>query len=123
VIERAFKRGDVLLIEFRHSDLTGVTVRPVVVVSNDRHNAADPDLVCLMISSRARKARPGDFVLRKSDPDFQQTGLWADSVLRISRLQALERTLVLRYLGRVSERVLNEVSKRLAQLLELPVTA
>lgn len=120
---RSIKRGDILLIEFPHSDLRGTAVRPALVLSNDQHNAANADLVCLMISSQVGKARADDLVLSSTDPDFQQTGLRYDSVFRVSRLQALEKTIVQRYLGRASDRVLGEVGKGVAKLLELETTS
>lgn len=115
------KRGDILLIRFPFSDLSTNAVRPTLVLSNDQHNASDPDVVCLMISSQAEKARPSDFVLRSTDSDFRQSGLHADSVFRVSRLATLEATLAKRRLGTASDRVLGEVVTRLARLLDMPV--
>ena len=113
------KRGDILLVVYPFTDLSAKAVRPALVLSNDQHNASDPDLVCLMISSQAHKARPADFVLRATDPDFRQSGLRLDSVFRISRLATLETALAQRRLGTASDRVLSEVSKRLVELLGL----
>ena len=117
------KRGDILLVTFPFSDLTSRQVRPALVLSNDRHNTTDPDLVCLMITSQARKARSGDFVLHKADPDFGQAGLRYDSVFRVSRLASLDATLAQKRLGTASDRILNKVGRKLGELLELPASS
>jgi len=119
VSARKIRRGDVLLVKFPFSDLSSIAVRPAVVLSNDKHNASDPDLVCLMITSQAHKARPDDFVLRQEDADFSRSGLRSDSVFRTSRLAALDARLVQRRLGTASERILTEVCGRLVRLLNL----
>ncbi|MBN1919494.1 MAG: type II toxin-antitoxin system PemK/MazF family toxin [Verrucomicrobia bacterium] len=113
------RRGEVVLVCFPFSDLSSNAVRPALVLSSDGHNASDPDVVCLMISSQARKARTSDFVLHQADADFRQSGLQVDSVFRICRLAALDRGLLRRRLGKASDRILEEVATRLLELLQL----
>ena len=72
-----------------------------------------------MISSQVDKAHDDDLVLSSSDPDFRQSGLRCDSVFRVSRLQALEKSIARRYLGKASDRVLAGVGKGVAKLLQL----
>ncbi len=113
------KRGDVVLIEFPHSDMAESTVRPALVISGDEHNASDPDVVCVMISSQVDKAREGDIVLTSKDAEFKPSGLRLDSVFRVSRIQALEKSIVQGRLGRVSDDFLATIGKAIAELLKL----
>jgi len=116
------RRGDIVLIEFPHSDMKGTAVRPALVISTDSHNTTDADVVCLMISSQVDKARPGDIVLTSKDPGFSESGLHYDSAFRVSRLQALEQTMVRRRLGRVSDDLLARIGDGVAKLLGLGTT-
>jgi mRNA-degrading endonuclease toxin of MazEF toxin-antitoxin module len=115
----AIRRGDIVLTEFRHSNLEGVAVRPALVISNDEHNAVDIDVVCLMISSQVDKAREGDIVLTPEDAEFKASGLNRASVFRVPRIQALEKTLVVKRLGHVSEGFLAKIGKAITALLNL----
>jgi mRNA interferase MazF len=113
------RRGDIVLIEFPHSNMAQTVVRPALVISNDEHNASDPDVVCVMISSQVDKAREDDIVLTSTDADFRPSGLHVDSVFRVSRIQALERSIVRKRLGHVSDDFLAEIGKAIAGLLKL----
>jgi mRNA interferase MazF len=119
VSDGTIKRGDVVLIEFPHSNMAESAVRPALVISSDEHNAGDSDVVCVMISSQVDKAREGDIVLTSKDGDFKPSGLRLDSVFRVSRIQALEKSLVKKRLGHVSDDFLATVGKPIARLLKL----
>ncbi|MDZ7361513.1 MAG: type II toxin-antitoxin system PemK/MazF family toxin [candidate division KSB1 bacterium] len=48
----AYKQGQIVLVPFPYSDLSGSKKRPVLVVSNDVYNASFPDIVVAVITSR-----------------------------------------------------------------------
>jgi mRNA interferase MazF len=119
VSDGTIRRGDIVLIEFPYSNMAGAAVRPALVISNDAHNARNPDIVCVMISSQVDNARDDDIVLTAKDEGFRRSGLRVDSVFRVSRIQALERSIVRRRLGHVSDDFLVAVGKAISGLLNL----
>lgn len=90
-------RGLIVYAPFVFSNLEGQKMRPACILSTAAFNAG-PDLVVAMVTSRRRlvdKPGLGDVVLR----DWQQVGLRLPSVLRVGRVQGIERRLVTLRLG------------------------
>ena len=110
-------RGDIVLVPFPFTDLTGRKVRPAVVVSPDPQGA---DVVIVFISSASATAlAPTDWALPASQRDFAQTGLKVSSVFKCGKLLTLHRSLILRRLGRVSPAIQRELDARLKRAIGL----
>ena len=90
-------RGDVILVPFPFTDLSGQKVRPALIICP---NPVGNDVLLAFISS-VIPATPEatDHVLDTTRPAFPQTGLKAVSVFRMSKLATLHRSLILRRLG------------------------
>ena len=92
----AFQRGDVVLIPFPFTDLSAKRVRPAIVVSVPEHSL------------------PTDYALQ----DWQFAGLLRPFVVRV-KLATINASLVQFRTGRLSDRDLEEVDKRLRLALVL----
>jgi mRNA interferase MazF len=94
-----FARGEVVLTRFPFTDLTGAALRPAVVVSRGQ---IGQDLVLAAISSVVRDTLvPADCRIESSHREFPLTGLRVTSVIRIHKLATVERSVVIRRLGRL----------------------
>ena len=111
-------RGDVVLVPFPFTDLTAEKLRPVVVVSAEPQEF---DIVIAFISSIVPSGElpVGDFLLAPNHPDFSQTGLKKASVFKMKKLLAIERTKIIRRLGKVSPAIQKELDRRLKEALGL----
>ena len=80
--------------------------RPVVVVQgNPLNRSRVPTVVCVPLTSNLRWAdAPGNVLLRA-----RSTGLPKDSVANVSQIVAIDRTLLSRHVGRLSQRQLDLV--------------
>src|SRR5437879_2855383 len=91
-------RGDIVLVLFPFTDLTAVKARPAVVVGRVRGD----DVSLAFITSQVNNVDPNsDCLLEPSTPGFAASGLKAPSVIRLSKLVTLHRSLVRRKIGRV----------------------
>lgn len=109
------RRGEVVLVPFPFADLTSAKVRPALVVSGALYQRSEPDVIVAAITSNvAANQGPTDYTLQ----DWRQAGLLARSVVKVS-LATLEPSLVRHQLGRLSDRDLQAVEKRLRLALEL----
>ncbi len=103
------KRGDIVLVPFPFTDLLNEKVRPAVVISVKN----DVDVSVAFISSVIpEKPTEVDFVLSESHPDFSMTGLRKISVFRMSKVLTLERSKILRRLGKASSSIQKELDMR-----------
>lgn len=101
---RSLNQGDVVLVNWPFTDLSGAKLRPAVVVSNNDHNREDADIVLVAVSSNVTRASHCDLALRDKDPGFSASGLKQSSTLRCSKLFTAEAgRLIRRRLGRLTE--------------------
>ena len=114
------KRGDVVLVPFPFTDLTAEKLRPAVIVSPDPQEL---DVVIAFISSivPSKEMAETDFLLIPDHPDFAKTGLKKSSVFKMKKLLTIDRTKLVRRLGRVSPPIQDELDRRLRNALGLHV--
>lgn len=114
----ALQRGDIILVPFPFTDLSTEKLRPAVIVYVDQQKT---DFIIAFISS---VVSPGelsetDYLLRQDNTDFAQTGLKKASTFRMSKLLTIERTKIIRRLGRVSPAIQKELDIRLRRAMGL----
>ena len=113
----ALAQGDVVLVPFPFSDLSGNKVRPALIISPGQ---IGEDVVLMAISSVVRGTlAPTDLVVPDIHPEFAMTGLQRASVLRAHKLFTVERTLITRRIGRIGPQLQLEVSNLLRVVLSL----
>lgn len=92
-------------------------MRPALVVSQGQMGQ---DLVLAGISSVVRgDVAPADYRLDASHAEFPHTGLRVTSVLRLHKLATVERSVVVRRLGRIGPQVQGQVDRILKTVLGL----
>jgi mRNA interferase MazF len=116
--EVVLRRGDVVLVPFPFTDLSAEKLRPAVITSADPQKA---DIIIAFISS---VVSPGelsetDYLLRRDNPNFPQTGLKKASTFRMKKLLTIERSKIIRRLGTVSPAIQKELDVRLRQAVGL----
>ena len=116
--QAVLKRGDVVLVPFPFTDLTAEKLRPAVIVSVDPQRI---DVIIAFISSvvSPEDLAETDYVLRQDDADFLKTGLKKTSTFRMRKLLTIERSRIIRRLGRVSPAIQKELDKRLRRAVGL----
>lgn len=100
-------RGDVVLTRFPFTDLSGASLRPALVVSRGQ---IGQDIVLAGISSVVRGAlAPTDCTVEMEHSEFPLTGLRVTSVIRTHKLATVERSVIVRRLGRLGPQLQAEV--------------
>lgn len=114
-----YKRGDVVLVPFPFTDLTGVRQRPAVVVSAEWFNDTHADVALAAITSQIPATLGPDEILIAGS-DRALTGLPRNSILRVVKLFALDRSLVRRQLGTLPSGLIAALNGKLSLALSLP---
>lgn len=113
---RRYQRGDIVLVPFPFTDLSGGKPRPALVMSDDAYNRASRDLILMQITGNVQgPARVGDHRIN----EWGQAGLLAPSVAR-AKLVTLESTTVRRQLGQMPARDMAAIEANLRVVLRLP---
>ncbi len=105
------RKGDIILVPFPFTDLTGSKERPALVLATDEW-----DVMVAFVSSRIKHINLFDIVL---EPD-SQNGLKRPSRLRLNKISTVERKLVLGELGKLSTEKMEEADRKLKSVLGLP---
>jgi len=108
----SFEPGEILLIAFPFSDLTRAKRRPVLVLSNKTHNDASGDFVCCGITSNLENKKYSILLDRK---DVLDGSIPKTSRVKFSKIFTLEKSLVVKKIGRVRGEKFDQVRKALSE--------
>jgi len=104
------KKGDVVLIKFPFTDLSGNKLRPALVLFESGN-----DLIAAFITSVLSVKLTGDISLIRND----ENGLKKDSVLKLSKLATLSKDLVAGRIGFFNAEELKEVNRGLRVIFNI----
>jgi len=110
----SFRQGDVLLVPYPFTDLSGSKQRPAVVVSGGAYNQTHPDVILAPITSQVMRAPDETGVA-----DWHSAGLLKPSVVK-PILSSFDVRLVRRKLGALADSDLAQVRALFARILDLP---
>jgi len=108
-----FVKGDVVVIPFPFSDLSGSKRRPALVVA-DLHG--DDVILCQITST----ARDDDYAIPLGTADFASGILPTKSVVRPNKIFTADQHLVLYLSGRLKPEKMKEVTAKIVQILSEP---
>lgn len=110
-----FSRGQVVVVPFPFTDLSGVKRRPALVVSSEEYNQRTGDVIIAQITSRVNSPqRPGDYNVK----DWKGAGLLAPSLIR-ARMTTLHSSILVRVLGQMPAAEMHAVNRALESALSL----
>lgn len=95
-----YKRGDVILVLFPHSNLSTVKTRPALVVQADNLKTGLPQVIIVMITSKIfRVNHTSRVAFFLSTPEGQESGLLSDSVVMTDNLATIFESEIDRKIG------------------------
>ena len=110
----SYRRGDVVLVPFPFTDLRSAKQRPALVVSADAFNSTRDDVLVAAITSQIPPQLAADEFMIPAG-DLASCGLPKPSILRLTKLVALHRQLIVKRVGALSAATLNQVLALLRQ--------
>lgn len=103
-------KGDIVLIPFPFTDLSGSKNRPAVILIN-----SEKDVTVSFITSQLKWEAPYDIVLQPSP----ENGLKRESLLKLAKIATLDKEILIGRLGSLSRNELVQMNQKLIQLLKL----
>ena len=104
------KKGDIVLVPFPFTDLSGNKNRPALVLVNN-----ESDITVVFISTQIHWKEESDILLHPN----QINGLKKESLLRLSKIATLDKYLILGRLGEISENEIVDLNTRLKILFKI----
>lgn len=99
-------KGDIILVPFPFTDLSGLKNRPALVLL-----ASAFDVTVAFISTQTKGSSPFDLLVHPTT----ENGLKKDSIVRVSKIATLDKEIVLGRLGRLSTNDLTSIDLKLIQ--------
>jgi len=104
------KKGDIILVPFPFTDLSGSKLRPALVLTDE-----GDDVIAAFISTILKEKFNSDFLVKKSG----KNSLKKDSLLKLNKLATLSHDLIKGKIGELSTEELKEIDKKLLELFNL----
>lgn len=112
-----YKRGDVVLVLFPHSDLRTAKPRPALIVQDDDLQTGLSQVVVAMITSKLFRANhPSRVLVTLFTSAGRQSGLLTDSVVMTDNLATITEIAIDRIIGTLA---MTDVDKALRHTLGL----
>lgn len=113
-----YKQGEIVLVPFPYSDLSGAKRRPVLIVSNDAYNASFPDVVVVVVTSKVAKIDAYSLTFDSTDLEIGQ--LPEASLIRAHKLFTIDQSRIVKRFSFLSAAKLRETLLLLRQLFDHP---
>lgn len=104
------KKGDIILIPFPFTDLTGDKNRPALVLVDRKL-----DVTVAFISTQLKWQEETDVLLKPSE----ENGLKKDSLIRFSKLGTIDKELAIGRLGQVDNNTIQAVNRNLKKIFQM----
>jgi mRNA interferase MazF len=106
-----FVKGDVVIIPFPFSDLTGVKRRPAFVVAD----LPGDDIILCQITSAARS---DPLALALANNDFILGSIPVESYIRPNKIFTADKNIILKSIGHLSDKKTDEVIKAIVSIVQ-----
>ena len=103
-------KGDIVLIPFPFTDLSGIKMRPALILVS-----GELDITVSFITTQLKWEEPFDVKIEPTDSN----GLKRISLIRLSKLATLDKGLALGKLGHLSQDEITKINNRLIALFNL----
>jgi len=111
-MSEGLRQGDVVLVPFPFTDLSGVKTRPAVVVSNDTFRGEDV-ILCAVTSQKA-----GVQEVEITDVDLAVGRLPVVSYVRYGKVVSMKRNSNMRVVAKIGNKKFAEIINGLMKLVE-----
>lgn len=111
-----YKQGEIVLVPFPYSDLSGSKLRPVLVVSNNDYDSSFPDIIVAVITSKTSK--PDNYSIPLLAGDLELGFLPDASLIRIHKLFTIEKSRIVKRFSFVKMKKLDETLTLLGKLFQ-----
>lgn len=105
-----FNRGDIVLVPFPFSDLSNVKRRPVLILSEGECS----NLITCGITSNL-KNKQSSILIEKSN--LSEGAVPVKSLIKVDKLFTLEKSIVIKKIGRVNKEIFDKVKKEFIKLI------
>ncbi len=111
-------RYKIFLAPFPFGDLKTKKYRPVLSLTEPQGEHEELTLAYITTNIEGNRLK-SDVLIKKSDKDFERSGLKANSLIKINKLLTLPKKMIVGQLGSLSVKKSQEVKNKIKELFSL----
>lgn len=108
------KQRDIILIPIPFTDLASQKRRPAVIISSDKYNESNEDIVVVALTSNIE---PRNFTIILTTDDLEEGALKVRSMIRVDKIYTLNKSIVLKTFGRIKPTIFLKIRESLLKLM------
>jgi len=109
-----YEQGEIVIVPFPFSDLSGIKQRPVLILSKDIDNKISDDIITCGITSNLKNIKYSVFIENK---DLEAGEIPTKSRIKIDKLFTLNKNIVKKRVAKINEAVLSKVKEEFSGLM------
>ncbi len=109
------KQRDIVLIPIPFTDLTSQKKRPAIIISSDKYNETNEDIVVVALTSNIESR---NFTITLIADDLEDGVLKVTSMIRVDKIYTLNKSIVIKTFGRVKPDILAKIKDSILKLIE-----
>ena len=109
-----FKQGEIVIVPFPFSDLSGIRQRPVLILSNLQYNKDSDDIVTCGITSNLKNDK---YSILIDNTSLVEGILPIKSRIKIDKLFTLEKNIVKKRIGRINKEIFQKAKEEFVKLI------
>ena len=109
-----FNQGDILIVPFPFSNLSGIRQRPVLVLSKTNYLRECEDVVTCGITSNLKDSK---YSLLINNSNLIEGSIPIKSRIKVDKLFTLEQSIVIKKIGRIKKETMNKVKEEFLKLI------
>lgn len=111
--------GQIVLFRFPQTDLSAGKLRPALTLRK-LSGPYDDWLICMISTQLSQQIDGLDEVVKPGDADFKESGLKTPSLIRVSRLAVVEKSIMIGAIGEISATRLARIKTALCNWIQSP---
>ena len=108
------EQGEIILLSYPFSNLKERKIRPAIVISNNNFNKKGDDVILVPLTS-VLKEEPYSFIIEQKDLFVGK--LIKPSRIRMDKIFCVDKSLILKKIGKIKEEVIKEIKKEVINLV------
>lgn len=109
-----YEQGEIVIVPFPFTNLSGIKQRPVLILSKKEYNTAAEDVITCGITSNLKNDAHS---IRIDNTNLLEGKVLAPSRIKVDKLFTLHQSIIIKRMGRLNQDTIREVKDRLFKLM------
>ena len=109
-----FEQGEILIVPFPFSNLTGSKQRPVLVISKNTYNKDTEDIITCGITSNLKDAKHSVLI---GNNNLEYGQIPTQSRIKVDKLFTMDKSIIKKKIAKINNETMDKVKKEFMNLI------